>query len=149
MAPISPHDWLRPRLSALVAEAEAAGIARDVSVALITDLINGPDFGAAAPVADENWNQDVGEPDYLVNVTLPPADDDVSDAMPPRRRPPDHVSITGKHTLRAAGSAACGELFVMTPKSCQFGRFVHRRCQSGSRSPAISHRVNPLIKIKD
>ena len=44
-------------------EAEAAGIARDVSMAVITDLVNGP---LAAPVpAPEgaNPNQDIGEPD--------------------------------------------------------------------------------------
>jgi hypothetical protein len=91
MPPISPHDWLRPRLSALVAEAAAAGIDRDVSVAVITDLINGPDFGADPPAADENWNQDIGAPDYLANVTIAPADDDVTDAMPARSRLPDHI----------------------------------------------------------
>jgi len=96
MAPISPHDWLRPRLSALVAEAEAAGIARDVSVAVITDVINGRNFSTAALAADENWNQDIGEPDYQVNVSIPAADDDVTDAMPARGRLPDHIKRGGK-----------------------------------------------------
>jgi hypothetical protein len=98
MSPVSPHDWLRPRLGALVAEAAAAGIARDVSVAVITDLINGPDFGAAPAAADDDWNRDIGEPDYLVNVTLPPSDDDDTDAMPARRKPPRHIRKDGKRT---------------------------------------------------
>jgi hypothetical protein len=97
MPPISPHDWLRPRLGALVAEAKAAGIARDVSVAVITDLINGPDFGVEPPAADENWNQDIGEPDYLVNVTLEPTDYDDSGPGPKKRKQPTHISISGKH----------------------------------------------------
>ena len=96
MGPVSPHDWLLPRLSALVAEAAAAGIDRDVSVAVITDLINGPDFSAAPAAADEKWDQDIGEPDYQVNVKIPPADDDVTDAMPAPSRLPDHIRITGR-----------------------------------------------------
>jgi hypothetical protein len=93
---MSPHDWLRPRLGALVAAAQAAGIARDVSVAVITDLINGPDFSAGAPAADENWNQDIGEPDYITNVTIAPADDDVASAMPTRSKLPDHIRKGGR-----------------------------------------------------
>jgi hypothetical protein len=100
MPPISPHDWLRPRLSKLVAEAKAAGIDRDVSVAVITDLINGPDFITAPPSADEDWNQDIGEPDYLVNVTIPSTDDNVSTAMPSRWRAPDHITKSGKQGPR-------------------------------------------------
>ncbi len=57
------HAWLRPRLEALMAEAEAAGIARDVSMAVITDLVNGP-LAAPVPLPGEaNPNQDIGEPD--------------------------------------------------------------------------------------
>ncbi len=63
-----PHDWFRPRLAALVAAAESAGFARDVSVAVITDLINGPAFSTAPEVVDENWNQDEGEPAFMVNA---------------------------------------------------------------------------------
>ena len=63
----SPHDWFRPKLAALVAEAEQAGIARDVSVAVINDLINAPPFNTAPPETDEDWNRDAGEPDYMVN----------------------------------------------------------------------------------
>jgi hypothetical protein len=63
----SPHEWLRPRLAALVAEAAAAGIARDVSVAVITDLINGPLSAATPPPSPDNPNQDIGEPDYMAS----------------------------------------------------------------------------------
>jgi hypothetical protein len=96
MPMMSPHDWLRPRLGALVAAAQAAGIGRDVSVAVITDLINGPEFSAGAPAADENWNQDIGEPDYLANIKVGLADEDVTDAMPARSRLPDHNRKSGK-----------------------------------------------------
>ena len=71
MPNISPHDWLRPKLAALVQEAEAAGIARDVSVAVITDLINGALSGAPPLQTNEGWNKDIGEPDEFVNVNAP------------------------------------------------------------------------------
>ncbi len=62
----SPHAWFAPRLAALVAEAEAAGMARDVSVAVITDLVNGK-LAAGVPSPEEaNPDQDLGEPDYMV-----------------------------------------------------------------------------------
>jgi hypothetical protein len=54
-----------------VAEARAAGMAADISVAVITDLINGPEFSVAPLQPEEGWNQDIGEPDYLVNVNDP------------------------------------------------------------------------------
>ena len=38
------HDWLRPRLQRLVAEAEAAGIERSIAVAVLTDLVTGEAF---------------------------------------------------------------------------------------------------------
>jgi hypothetical protein len=38
------HKWLYPKLTALIAEAERTGIARDVAVAVLTDLITGPEF---------------------------------------------------------------------------------------------------------
>ena len=41
------HAWLRPKLLALLAEAESAGIARDVAVAVIIDLMTGTDFNSA------------------------------------------------------------------------------------------------------
>ena len=46
-----------------MAEAEAAGIARDVSMAVITDLVNGPLAAPVAPPEGANPNQDIGEPD--------------------------------------------------------------------------------------
>jgi len=47
--PAPVHDFLLPRLTALVNEAEAAGIARDITVAVLIDLITSPDFDTAAP----------------------------------------------------------------------------------------------------
>ncbi len=68
MAEIEPRNWLFPRLETLVADAEQAGITRDMAVALVSDIINGPPFNVGpAPTADDNWNKDVGEPDYMVN----------------------------------------------------------------------------------
>ena len=65
------HDWFRPRLTALLAEADAAGYARDVSQAAITDLVNGALGTVAPPAADEAWAQDIGEPAYMVNQPPP------------------------------------------------------------------------------
>ncbi len=42
------HDWMHPRLIQLLAEAEQAGLSRDVAVAVLTDLIEGPEFNDAA-----------------------------------------------------------------------------------------------------
>jgi hypothetical protein len=73
MPDTDPFDWLRPRLSALVKDAEQAGIARDISVAVITDLINGPQFSPAPTdgvVDDENWNQDIGEPAEIADARI-------------------------------------------------------------------------------
>jgi hypothetical protein len=83
MTDVSPHDWLRPKLAALMKEAEAAGIAPDVSVAVITDLVNGALFTATPPEADENWNKDIGEPDEFVNQNEPlTAEPGVADPVP-------------------------------------------------------------------
>ena len=67
MPDILAHDWFRPKLTALLAEADAAGYARDVSQAAITDLVNGALASAAPAKADDGWAQDIGEPDYMVN----------------------------------------------------------------------------------
>jgi hypothetical protein len=57
------HEWFRPKLIALLAEAEEAGFARDVAEAVITDLINGElSAGIAVAPLDEHWAQDIGEP---------------------------------------------------------------------------------------
>ena len=66
MTDVAPHAWFEPKLVALMAEADGAGIARDVSVAVITDLVNGK-LAAAVPAPQEaNPDQDIGEPDYMV-----------------------------------------------------------------------------------
>ena len=51
------HDFLLPRLSELVRQAERGGIARDVAVAVLTDLITGPQFNGAVPDADADSRQ--------------------------------------------------------------------------------------------
>jgi hypothetical protein len=57
------HEWFEPRLVALLAEADAAGYARDVSQAAITDLVNGALAAAAPPASpDDDWARDIGEP---------------------------------------------------------------------------------------
>jgi hypothetical protein len=38
------HAWLRPKLAALVAEAENAGFAREVAVAVLIDIVTGTEF---------------------------------------------------------------------------------------------------------
>ena len=43
------HDFLQPALVALVGQAVAKGISREVAVAVLTDLITGPDFNNARP----------------------------------------------------------------------------------------------------
>jgi len=46
---IPVHDFLLPRLTALVDEAVASGISREVAVAVLINLITSPGFDAAAP----------------------------------------------------------------------------------------------------
>ena len=43
------HDFLLPRLTALIGEATANGITRDVAVAVLIDLVTSPRFDTAAP----------------------------------------------------------------------------------------------------
>ena len=43
------RDYLLPRLTALVNEAEASGFPRDVVVAVLIDLVTSPGFDTAAP----------------------------------------------------------------------------------------------------
>lgn len=43
------HDWLRPRLAALVAEAVGRGFPPDAVVATLTDLAETEDFAASPP----------------------------------------------------------------------------------------------------
>ena len=76
----SPHDWLRPRLAALVAAAKAAGIAPDVCVAVINDLINEAPYNTAPPETDDDWNRDPGEPEGAVNPGFEEREGDPGDA---------------------------------------------------------------------
>jgi hypothetical protein len=55
------HDFLLPRLTALVKEATATGIARDVAVAVLIDLVTSPQFDTAAPDPDADTEL---HPDY-------------------------------------------------------------------------------------
>jgi hypothetical protein len=41
------HDWVKPRLDALVAEAMKNGMERDVIVAVLTDIVEGPGYNRA------------------------------------------------------------------------------------------------------
>jgi hypothetical protein len=43
------RDFLLPRVSALLAEAVAHGIARDVAVAVLIDIVTSPGFDTALP----------------------------------------------------------------------------------------------------
>jgi hypothetical protein len=45
----SVHDFLLPRLTALVDDAVATGVPRDVAVAVLIDLVTSPRFDTAAP----------------------------------------------------------------------------------------------------
>jgi len=81
MPDISAHDWFAPKLTALLADAAQAGYPRDVAVAVITDLINGP-LSAAEPPPQGSWAQDPGEPPQAASE-MPlhqGADADTSDA---------------------------------------------------------------------
>ncbi len=54
------HDFLQPRLTALVDQAAAQGLERDVIVAVLTDLITAPEFNTASadPMADSRPRPD-------------------------------------------------------------------------------------------
>jgi hypothetical protein len=56
------HDWVLPRLNALLAEAVANGLEREVVVAVITDIIEGPGYNDAA-VGEEDAPAPTGETD--------------------------------------------------------------------------------------
>ncbi len=46
------HDWLKPRLEQLLADAEAAGIERSIAVAVLTDIVTGTGFNAGHLAGD-------------------------------------------------------------------------------------------------
>ena len=52
MSETPAHDWLRPRLQRLVADAEAAGIEREIAVAVLTDIITGEGFNPSHLAGD-------------------------------------------------------------------------------------------------
>jgi hypothetical protein len=58
------RDFLLPRLTALIKEATASGIARDVAVAVLIDIVTSPAFDTAAPspmddsAPHQQWNRD-------------------------------------------------------------------------------------------
>jgi hypothetical protein len=61
--PTTPvRDWILPRLDALVAEAVKNGMDRQVVVAVITDIVEGPDYNDAV-VREEDAPQPTGESD--------------------------------------------------------------------------------------
>lgn len=75
------RDFLLPRLAGLVNEAMAHGIARDVAVAVLIDLVTSPQFDTAAPKPTDDsaphqlWDRG---PDSLVlvdgmSLNAPPA----------------------------------------------------------------------------
>ena len=41
------HDWIKPRLDALVEEAVGQGMDREVVVAVLTDIVEGPGYNQA------------------------------------------------------------------------------------------------------
>lgn len=43
------HDWLMPRLEALLEDARRAGFERQTAVAVVIDLIESPRFNKPAP----------------------------------------------------------------------------------------------------
>jgi hypothetical protein len=71
------HDFLLPRLTALVVEAVAAGIDRDAAVAVLIDLVTAPGFDTAAPDprADSEPHPDYQrEPGMVLVHGRPPLD---------------------------------------------------------------------------
>jgi hypothetical protein len=61
--PTTPvRDWLLPRLDALIAEAVQNGMDRQVVVAVITDIVEGPDYNEAV-TPPEDAPQPTGETD--------------------------------------------------------------------------------------
>jgi len=61
------HDWVLPRLDALIAEGVKNGLDRQVIVAVITDIIEGPRYSEA--VAKE---EDALQPAGLTDPTREP-----------------------------------------------------------------------------
>lgn len=70
------HDFVLPRLAALVNDAVAAGATREVAVAVIIDLITSSRFDTAAPGPETDsaphadWDRDAGTP-VMVGGVIP------------------------------------------------------------------------------
>ena len=47
MSTTPAHDWITTKLDELLAEAKAAGISRDVAVAVLIDIVTSPDYDEA------------------------------------------------------------------------------------------------------
>lgn len=77
MAGTPVHDWVKPRLDALVAEAVAQGMDREVVVAVLTDIVEGPGYNTAV-VAEADTPQPDGRTD--------PAQEPISDGSLPITR---------------------------------------------------------------
>ncbi len=56
------HDWVLPRLNALIAEAAKNGMDRQVVIAVITDIVEGPGYNDAV-VGEADAPQPTGLPD--------------------------------------------------------------------------------------
>ena len=52
------HDWVKPRLDALVAEAISNGMDRDVIVAVLTDIVEGPGYNRAVTTEADQLQPD-------------------------------------------------------------------------------------------
>jgi hypothetical protein len=76
------HDFLLPRVAALIDEAMAAGFQRDVAVAVLIDLITSSRFDTAAPDATADadpqpgWERKPDDPVLVAgqNPAAPPID---------------------------------------------------------------------------
>lgn len=68
--PTPVHDWVKPRLDALVDEAVRAGMDREVIVAVLTDIVEGPGYNRAAVT-----EADVPQPDGMTDPRQEPLAD--------------------------------------------------------------------------
>ena len=86
------HDYLRPRLLALLNEVVAQGHPRDAGVAVLIDIVTAPDFDTAAP---DPHADTAPHPDYerspdvvvvdnqVVTPLRPPGERDEADFVKP------------------------------------------------------------------
>lgn len=66
------HDWVVPRLDALLAEAVKNGMDREVVVAVLTDIITGPGYNDA-----ETREEDTPQPTGRTDPAQEPVPNDV------------------------------------------------------------------------